>query len=39
MAAIGGMATRMIAVNADQSPLAPRAQRALERLRATAYCG
>jgi D-alanyl-D-alanine carboxypeptidase len=29
----------MIAVNADQSLLGPRAQRALERLRAIAYCG
>jgi hypothetical protein len=29
----------MIALNADQSLLAPLAQRALERLRALAYCG
>ncbi len=29
----------IIAVNADQSLLTPRAQRALERLRAIAYCG
>jgi D-alanyl-D-alanine carboxypeptidase len=29
----------MIALNADQSLLGPRAQRALERLRAIAYCG
>ena len=29
----------MIAVTADESLLGPRAQRALDRLRATAYCG